>query len=266
MSVRILVVEDHEVLRILTMQQLKTLGYTAEAVSNGIEAVQRLLQHNFDLILMDIGLPEMDGLTAAKQIRKVETIAKQRRIPIVATTSKSNRSECLAAGIDDYLEKPLVLDKLRTTLDRWLKHGNYAEKLVLVVEDDDTNRKVLSVLLEGWACATNLPKSGMEAVAPARNTNYLLILMDIRMPELDGYKATQTIRNCSRNGKDIPIVAVTAQAMEGDLEKCIWAGMNDYLPKPYTREDLESVVSRWLKSSSLFVYEQAPALRVYCRL
>jgi CheY-like chemotaxis protein len=229
------------------MQQLNALGYTAESVCNGVEAVQRLLQQTFDLILMDIGLPEMDGLTAAKQIRKVETIAKQRRIPIVATTSRSNRNECLEAGIDDYLEKPVVLDKLRATLDRWLKRGNYDGKLVLIVEDDETNRRVLSVLLERMGIAHDFANDGMEAVARTRKTDYALILMDIKMPTLDGYKATQTIRNCTRNGKDVPIVAVTAQAMDGDLEKCIWAGMNDYLPKPYTREDLESVVSRWLK-------------------
>jgi CheY-like chemotaxis protein len=67
------------------------------------------------------------------------------------------------------------------------------------------------------------------------------------MPELDGYRATKAIRASASDRRDVPIVAVTAQAMDGDLEKCIWAGMNDYLPKPYTREDLESVVSRWLK-------------------
>jgi len=244
---RILVVEDQHVLSGLVLQQLRALGYAAEAVSTGIEALQKLLQFDYDLILMDVCLPDMDGLEASKKIRQVEQIAKQRRIPIVATTGISNRSVCLEAGMDDFLEKPVLLDKLRTTLDRWLKYREFSSKLVLVVEDDHTNRTVLSLLLERMGIPHDFAENGREAVVMARSADYALILMDIRMPELDGYRATKAIRASASASKDVPIVAVTAQAMEGDLEKCIWAGMNDYLAKPYTREDLESVVSRWLK-------------------
>jgi CheY-like chemotaxis protein len=244
---RILVVEDQHVPRGLVLQQLKALGYAAEAVTTGVEAIQKLLQCEYDLILMDVGLPDMDGLEASKKIREVEQIAKQRRIPIVGTTGFSNRRACLDAGMDDFLQKPVLLDQLRTTLDRWLKYKDFASKLVLVVEDDHTNRTVLSLLLERMGVPHDFADNGKVAVSMARTTDYALILMDIRLPELDGYRATKAIRASASVRRDVPIVAVTAQAMEGDLEKCIWAGMNDYLPKPYTREDLESVVSRWLK-------------------
>lgn len=247
-AMRILVVEDHNVLRGLVLQQLKLLGYEAIGVSSGLEAIEKLLREEFDLILMDVSMPQMDGIEASQQIRRIEHIAKQQRIPIVATTGISNRRACLEAGMDDFLEKPVLLENLRQTLDRWLKHKNYEEKLVLVVEDEENNRKVLSYLLERMGIPHHFAKNGLEAVSMARTEQYALILMDIRMPHLDGYSAAQAIRaSSSEAGRGVPIVAVTAQVMEGDMEKCMWAGMNDYLAKPYTREDLESIVSRWLK-------------------
>src|ERR1700737_1597974 len=100
---QILVVEDHDVLRTLVLQQLKALGYDADGVGTGVEALQKLLRSDFDLILMDISLPEMDGLEASRQIRKLQEIAKQRRIPIIAITGMSDKRACLDAGIDDFL-------------------------------------------------------------------------------------------------------------------------------------------------------------------
>jgi len=244
---RILVVEDNDTLRALMLKQLETLGYCAAAVGTAVEALEKLLREDFDLVLMDISLPQMDGLEASRRIRSIEEIARQKRIPIVATTGFSNRRDCLEAGIDDFLEKPIVLDRLRAVLDRWLKGQELKDKLVLVVEDDATNRRVISYLLEQMGITYHIARNGVEAVSKVRETEYALILMDIKMPGLDGYRATKAIRAFSGKVKDVPIVAVTAQAMDGDLEKCIWAGMNDYLPKPFTREDLELVVSRWLR-------------------
>ncbi|MGH9547790.1 MAG: response regulator, partial [Terriglobales bacterium] len=241
----ILVVEDHETLRALVLQQLRALGYSGEAVSNGIEALQKMLQRDFDLILMDLVLPEMDGLEAAKRIRQIEQIAKQKRIPIVATSAMYDRQECLDAGIDDFMDKPVLLENLRTMLNRWLNYKTtHSTRRILIVEDDETNRRVMSILLERMGHDHDFAHNGAEAVSMARENEYGLILMDIRMPELDGYKATKAIRASAAGRNHIPIVAVTAQAMDGDLEKCIWAGMNDYLSKPYTSEELETVVHR----------------------
>lgn len=244
---RILVVEDHSVLRTLVLQQLRALGYAGEGVKTGAEAVRRLMDDDFSLILMDIGVPELDGADHLQQVRQVQHIAKQKRIPIVATTAMADRQKCMEAGMDDYIAKPVLLDQLESTLSRWLKTKSNSEKCVLIVEDDSTNRKVMSVLLERMGLEHDFATDGTEAVAMARAKDYALILMDIRMPQLDGYRATKAIRASLIGRKDVPIVAVTAQAMDGDLEKCIWAGMNDYLPKPYTPEELELVVHRWLK-------------------
>jgi CheY-like chemotaxis protein len=125
-----------------------------------------------------------------------------------------------------------------------------ADTRVLVVEDDKSNQIVFSTLLKNMGLDFDLAETGRQAVDAVRQRTYSIILMDIRMPELDGLEATKTIRSLgSVNGKQIPIVAVTAQAMEGDKERCIWAGMSDYLSKPFTREELEKTILRWLGSA-----------------
>ena len=121
------------------------------------------------------------------------------------------------------------------------------ERRVLVVEDDKSNQVVFSTLLKNMGLDFDLAVTGRQAVEAVRQRTYAIILMDIRMPDLDGLEATKTIRSLgSVNGRQIPIVAVTAQAMDGDKERCIWAGMSDYLSKPFTREELEKTIFRWI--------------------
>lgn len=121
------------------------------------------------------------------------------------------------------------------------------DRRVLVVEDDKSNQIVFSTLLKNMGLDFDLAETGRQAVEAVRQRTYAIILMDIRMPELDGLEATKTIRSLGTvNGKQIPIVAVTAQAMDGDKERCIWAGMSDYLSKPFTREELEKTIFRWI--------------------
>lgn len=124
------------------------------------------------------------------------------------------------------------------------------DRRVLVVEDDKSNQIVFSTLLKNMGLDFDLAETGRQAVEAVRQRTYAIILMDIRMPELDGLEATKTIRSLGTvNGKQIPIVAVTAQAMDGDKERCIWAGMSDYLSKPFTREELEKTIVRWIGTS-----------------
>jgi CheY-like chemotaxis protein len=121
------------------------------------------------------------------------------------------------------------------------------DRRVLVVEDDEKNQIVFSVLLKRMGLEFDIAMNGKQAIDAVRNKTYSIILMDVRMPQIDGIEATKTIRSLgSVNGKQIPIVAVTAQAMEGDRERCIWAGMSDYLAKPFTREELEHTIAKWI--------------------
>ncbi|HEY9679880.1 MAG TPA: response regulator [Drouetiella sp.] len=125
------------------------------------------------------------------------------------------------------------------------------EQRVLVVEDDKSNQIVFSTLLKNMGLDFDLAETGRQAIEAVRRRTYAIILMDVRMPELDGLEATKTIRKLGTvTGRQIPIVAVTAQAMDGDKERCIWAGMSDYISKPFTREELEKTICRWLGRAS----------------
>jgi len=122
-----------------------------------------------------------------------------------------------------------------------------SDKRVLVVEDDENNRVVFSILLTRMGLEFDIAMNGRQAIEAVRQRTYSIILMDVRMPHVDGLEATKAIRSLGTvNGKQIPIVAVTAQAMDGDRERCIWAGMSDYISKPFTREELETTIVRWI--------------------
>jgi CheY-like chemotaxis protein len=120
-SDQVLVVEDNEVLRRLFMSQLKVIGLTGHEANNGKEAVDAVRNAEFGLILMDVSMPVMDGLEATKLIRKHEADNKLRRTPIVAVTGISDRDTCMESGMDDFMNKPFLLDHLRQVLARWMK-------------------------------------------------------------------------------------------------------------------------------------------------
>jgi CheY-like chemotaxis protein len=115
---KILIVEDDPVLRMVTKSQVVHFGYSCQAVANGEEAMSSDLS-DVGLILMDIGLPGIDGVTAAKLIRERETSAPLRRVPIVGLTAHSNRESCLSAGMDDFVQKPALLEDIQRVLKRW---------------------------------------------------------------------------------------------------------------------------------------------------
>lgn len=117
----VLVVEDNEVLRRLFLSQLRVLGLVGHEAINGQEAVQAVGKNDYGLILMDVSMPVMDGLEATKAIRALEKETKKERAPIVAVTGISDRDTCLEAGMDDFMNKPFLLDHLRQVIGRWMK-------------------------------------------------------------------------------------------------------------------------------------------------
>ena len=119
-DIRVLIVEDNDTVRFLTTRQISVLGFTFETAVNGKEAVERYRNDAYDVILMDIMMPEMTGLEATRQIRKIEQEKGAGHIPIIAMTAYGERSECLESGMDDYLFKPVKLEDLRVTLTKWL--------------------------------------------------------------------------------------------------------------------------------------------------
>lgn len=118
---------------------------------------------------------------------------------------------------------------------------------ILLVEDRDSNRMVALLLLQKLGFGVDVVCSGIEAVEAACRANYKVILMDVQMPEFDGFDATRAIREAEANtGRHTPIIALTALAMEGDKERCLAAGMDDYISKPYNLQTLKDTLTRWL--------------------
>jgi CheY-like chemotaxis protein len=119
---------------------------------------------------------------------------------------------------------------------------------VLLAEDNIVNQKVAMKMLSTIGCQVDVVANGIEAAAAVKEGDYDIVFMDCQMPELDGYGATREIRSGEAGRMRIPVVAMTANAMQGDREKCIAAGMDDYVSKPVNREELEAVVSKWKSS------------------
>ena len=119
---------------------------------------------------------------------------------------------------------------------------------VLLAEDNIVNQKVAMKMLSTIGCQVDVVANGIEAAAAVKEGDYDIVFMDCQMPELDGYGATREIRNGEAGRMRIPVVAMTANAMQGDREKCIAAGMDDYVSKPVNREELAAVVSKWKSS------------------
>jgi len=133
---------------------------------------------------------------------------------------------------------------------------------VLLAEDNLVNREVALAMLELLGCRVDLAETGRQAVDAASKQSYDLIFMDCQMPELDGFAATTAIRSHEASfgtGQHIPIIALTANAMEGDRERCLAAGMDDYLSKPFSQEDLRAAIQRWMPATSI---EHQPAPQV----
>ncbi len=118
----VLVVEDNEVLRRLFLSQLKVIGLLGHEATNGKEAVETVSKGQYGLILMDVSMPVMDGLEATKLIREAEQAKKKQRVPIIAVTGISDRDTCLQAGMDDFMNKPFLLEHLRGVVAKWMKH------------------------------------------------------------------------------------------------------------------------------------------------
>ena len=222
-------------------------------------------QDTFDIAIIDIFMPEFDGYWLAKQIRESEPMGT--RLPLLAfSSSTTHRSQPYKkSGFDGFLPKPVERKKLYSVILRLLHPDNdenifTKNKLVtqhtlfedakqavhiLLAEDNLINRKLAENMLTKAGYQLTIVGNGEEAVSTftADPEKFGLILMDIQMPGLDGKEATALIREKGFN--DIPIIAVTAESMKGDKEKCIAAGMNDYISKPIKRETVLKMVKKW---------------------
>eukprot|EP00904_Undaria_pinnatifida_P002330 jgi/Undpi1/12098/HiC_scaffold_41.g14071.m1 len=256
---QILVIDDNETNRKIITRQLSSWGIRSEALESGALALQRLNEpHEFDLLLLDLRMPEMDGLTFA------ETASRQfgSLPPIVILSSVGDsisveNNSLLAAG----LTKPIKPGLLHKTIVKCMA-SNLVQSVtpplsgkkvvtrelstlrILLAEDNQVNQKVASRLLQKLGYRVDLASNGLEAVDSVRRQAYDVILMDVQMPEMDGVEATRIIRRELAREAQPHIIALTANAMVGDREKYLRAGMDDYVSKPVRMNTLREALMR----------------------
>jgi two-component system sensor histidine kinase/response regulator len=266
---RVLVVDDNATNRQILKQQLGYWGLRTTTVDSGPKAMATLLEAAesgppFDLAILDMKMPEMDGLALGRAIKEHPSLAGVRLILLTSFGQRGHGAEASRIGIGAYLTKPVDEADLYDCLVEVLGEGagKRAPHLVtrhslrelrppvaarvLVAEDNEVNQKVAVRILERLGYRVEVAEDGREALEACARTRYDAVLMDGQMPGMDGYEVTRRIRARERDGERLPIIAMTASAMKGDRERCLEAGMDDYVAKPVTPESLEAALRRWV--------------------
>ena len=245
-----------------------------EEAENGQDALMRLLQAAgenapFRLAIIDMMMPEMDGKTLGRKIKTDPRITGTALVMLTSAGRRGDAEQLQDIGFSAYLTKPVkrlqLHDCLSTVLGTPLtvvkkpatpivtRHSLSEEKKrgirILLAEDNPVNQKVAQKMLEKFGYYSNTVSNGFEALKALGRIDYDLVLMDVVMPEMDGFDATAQIRNPASKVMNhrVPVIAMTAHAMKGDREKCLEAGMDDYISKPVKPQELLDVVEKWVR-------------------
>ncbi len=270
-QVTVLVVDDNAINRRLMQEMLEGWGLQPTVVPTAEKALQCLKRSDppFQLVITDGQMPGTDGFMFVERLRRLR---RYRRVPVILLTSggtPEDLSKCRRLNIVAYLIKPITASELMDTLLRALSEspvdlpaaaasqnapasGKAAFPLqglkILLAEDNAVNQRLALRLLQKLGCSVIVANNGAEAVRYWRNHPVDLILMDVQMPEMDGFEATAEIRRQEKEtGRRTPIIALTAHAMKGDREKCLSADMDGYVAKPIRREELQNEIGRVLR-------------------
>ena len=280
-GLNVLVVDDCAVSRELMQKMLESFNFRVESVSSGEESLNILKENQtrkepFELVMIDWLMPGLDGIETSRRIRDDLKLT----IPIVLMTAFGKENERLDAervGINYFLTKPIYQSELfNAIMDAFGKEARvttrpeipiitktsiYKKRLkgirILVVEDNITNQEIALAILEGAGIVAQIADNGKKAIEAVRKGRFDAVLMDIQMPEMDGYEATRTIREDPKL-KSLPIIAMTAHAMEGDEEKCLEAGMDGYIPKPINQDRLFHTIWKSLKRTERLPHTGEP--------
>jgi len=288
MHLHVLIVDDSltncEILR----HQLAAWNISTSSAANATQALEMLHAayagaEPFDLAILDLHMPEMDGLELARAIKGDPAIRNVHLILLSSVLQDCSPRELNRAGIQYHLIKPVKQSQLfdciansvgavkmrfvAASLERPAEASLAGRPTplrchILLVEDNAVNQEVTKAMLEDMGCRVDLAKEGGEAVEAVRETAYDLVLMDCQMPVMDGFEATAVIRRNEardRSKTRSPILALTANAVEGDRERCLAAGMDDYLAKPFTQDELRRKLGRLLLPGPSMATQPRPA-------
>jgi CheY-like chemotaxis protein len=266
-GLRVLIVDDNATNRLILGHQMHAWKMRSVSAANGTEALQVLgsaRDDPFDLVILDMQMPDMDGLALARAIKAAPGMARPRLVILTSLGQPLDGAELQAAGVEAYLAKPVrqsrLFDCLATAMGRPLPEDvgpgqspapptrpPHALR-ILLAEDNVINQRVTVGQLRRLGYTAEVVANGQEVLEVLRRVPYDVILMDCQMPKMDGYEATREIRRREEREqrKPVQIIAMTASAMQGDREKCLEAGMNDYISKPVREVELAAVLRRCL--------------------
>ena len=278
-NLRVLVVDDNETNRNIISHQLKSQKIrvnTAKSCESALRKIKKSVEKGnpFDVVILDLLMPGMDGFEIARKIRQDRQNSDMRIILMPSFGQRGHGRIAKKIEIDGYLTKPIkqsdlfdcisavtsgkqVGGDIPATIEKQLvtRHTITEERfknkeLILIVEDNAVNQKLIKIQLSRLGYRADIAQNGAEALEAIKKNAYDLVLMDCQMPEMDGYAATAAIRSSETNGKRIPIIAITANVMPDEVEKCFASGMDECLAKPFSEQQLEAEINRWLNKSN----------------
>jgi CheY-like chemotaxis protein len=269
-DLRVLVVDDHLGSRESITEVMRRWGVEVSSAANGEAALReiraRVLEgRSIDLLLVDLHMPDMDGFSLARSVLEDPSIPQPKVMIMTSAGRPGDGARCTSLGVAGYLMKPVMPSELFEAVQvalsmvrppetepglvtRHLLRERRASMRILVAEDDHVNQKVITRLLEKRGHRVELVPDGELAVERAEAGSFDLVLMDVRMPRMDGLEASRKIRSLEKGtGKRLPIVALTAHAMKEQREECLSAGMDGYLSKPLNPEALWDLLDHFCR-------------------
>jgi signal transduction histidine kinase/DNA-binding response OmpR family regulator len=283
-GLRVLVVDDNATNRRVMLKMLAAAGALPSSAASASEALDILhaavAHHPYQVALLDLNMPDVDGLTLARTITNDPALASTHLLLLTSSGQRGSAQDAIDAGIAGYLTKPIRFAQLHQQL-RAYRHATQSPApgpapgagtgagheggdepgtgrparpgvgsglRVLLAEDNTINQKVAQAILQGFGFAVHVVADGVAALDALARTDFDAVLMDCQMPNMDGYTATGHLRDDENNSgrPRIPVIALTASAMAEDRQRCLDAGMDDYLTKPLEPEDLINTLTRWI--------------------
>lgn len=279
---RILIVDDNTTNREILTTRMNSWGMRPVEAKDGPEALEILSRSikekdPFRIAVIDMQMPGMDGETLGRRVRTDNRFSEMPMVLLTSLSSKENFQHFKEVGFAAYATKPIRHLELKTILSTIL-HESEAEEpnpqslnkqiiaaemknqfvgrnvRILLAEDNMTNQLVALGILKKLGLNADSVGNGVEAVNAMKTISYDLVLMDVQMPEMDGFEATRQIRNFQSeiSNRWIPIIAMTAHAMQGDRERCLDAGMNDYVTKPVSPKALAEALNKWIPKETAY--------------
>ncbi len=268
---RICCVDDHPTNRRLVEQYFIDWGMDGSTMATPTEGLRCLREavvqgRPYDIAILDMEMPEMDGMDLARAIKADHALASTQLVLLTSLGRRGDAAAAQEAGFAAYLTKPIRKGHLEACLstvmgaahdkgqvDRTLVTSHTLKEVVrqnsvrvLIADDHRVNQQVAVLMIERLGHRADVVANGYEAVDAVLRQPYDIVLMDCQMPEMDGYQATKEIRGREPDGTHIPIIALTANAMKGDRDECLEAGMDDFLSKPVKIAELKDLLDRWI--------------------